>query len=231
VVLVDAVSGVSASRLGDVVRLRWEWPRGAGRARVRWRPLEQPVRAGRSNDRRDPRASGQADVQLRRYIDDGGAEITVGPGPVAVAVRTVVTVDGVETESPATVVEVAGRQVEVAYSVTTSRLRKRVVVTLVPDESCQLPPIVVVGRSDGILPLSAARGTVVATLPAREAVAGRPKVEPLAVSWPDAASLACFVDPAAADSRYARVTLVRSRGDLARSADARTGRPPPGRAR
>jgi hypothetical protein len=203
------VSGLSAVRLGDDVRLRWDWPPGAGLARVAWWPRGQPGPAGHA----DGAGCGQHDLRLRRYIDDGGAQITVGRGPVTIGVRTVVRVGDVETESLSALIDVAGRRVEVGYSVVASGLRRRIVVTFMPEQSCRLPPIVVVGRTDGVLPLTAAHGTIVATLAARDAVAGQPTVAHMPATWPDPAGLACFVDPASSgsDGGYAPVTLVRSR--------------------
>ncbi|MBL7513253.1 hypothetical protein [Frankia nepalensis] len=219
--LVDAVTALVATRFGDTVRLRWDWPEGAGLARVEWWPTGAPgPAAGGLDGRAGPAGGGlvgggRVDLRLRRYVDDGGAEITVGPGAVTISVRTVAGADGTETASPAVTVAVPGRAIEVTYTVRQAGLpgRRRLVVTLTPEATCRLPPLVVVGRPDGILPLDASRGTVVAALAARDVVARQPVDIPLEAAWKSPPGLACFVDGGAApDPEAARVTLVRSRG-------------------
>ena len=80
------------------------------------------------------------------------------------------------------------------------------------DRDCRLPPLVVVGRPDGILPLSATHGTTVVRLPSPDLIAGRRALIRLRVPRRGVARLACFVDPnAPPQDGSVPVTLVRAR--------------------
>jgi hypothetical protein len=195
---IDPVRALSCDRFDDLVRLRWEWPAGIGQARVEWWPVDQP----------SGRAEHPVTIGLRRYQDDGGAQITVGPAAVTIAVRAVTRVDGVETLSPAVTVDVPARSAKVSYTVAIKK--RKVLVTLTSEQDCELPALVVVGRADGILPLHRSSGTPVGRLPASRVRAGQPLALQLDASWKSPDGLACFVDAAAPGA--ARVTLVRLRG-------------------
>ncbi|ONH24751.1 fibronectin type III domain-containing protein [Pseudofrankia asymbiotica] len=195
---IDPVGGLAADRFGDLARLRWEWPAGIGHARVEWWPAG--ARSGRGNH--------PITIGLRRYQDDGGAQITVGPAAVTVGVRALARIDGIETLSPAVTIDVPGRAVKVSYTVAVKR--KSVLVTLTAEQDCDLPTLVVVGRADGILPLNRSSGTSLGTLPASRAPGGQPLVLKLDAAWKNAGGLACFVD--AANPGTSPVTLVRLRG-------------------
>ncbi|TCJ35615.1 hypothetical protein [Parafrankia sp. BMG5.11] len=202
--LADAVRGLTAARFGDAVRLRWDWPEGASLARVQWYP------AGSTGDG----PTGEVEIRPRRYIDSGGLEIQVGSDPVTVAVRTVTGEEEDRVVSPPVTVLVPGRGVEVTYELRPARLPwpRRAVLEVVCDRTCRLPPLVVVGRSDGILPLSATHGTALARLPARDVTARKRALITLPAPRRGAWGLACFVDPTAPpEDANAQVTLVRAR--------------------
>jgi hypothetical protein len=101
----------------------------------------------------------------------------------------------------------------VTYAFRPSRVpwRRRAVLTIVPDRTCRLPPMVVVGRADGVLPLSAARGTSITTLDSRAATAGEKIAIGVRTPGRNVTGLACFVaHDAPSDPGHAQVTLVRS---------------------
>jgi hypothetical protein len=248
--LVDGVSNLSATRFDDVVKLRWTWPAGATLARVRWWASEGTsgtsdasrasgasgafgaaagafrsagaVDAAGAGDEKEAATGGETDVRLRSFTDDGGATITVGPGAVRVCVQTVIKDDGGETVSPPATVDVTGRAVTLRYALRRPRLRwsRRTTLVLTSETSCRLPPLVVVGRADGILPLSPAKGRVVARIAAMDVTAGvKKRVRVPIPGGRRAGALACFVDQvdqvdqnAPPGDGWAPVTLVRSGG-------------------
>ena len=186
--LVDPVTGLTATRVGDTVRLAWVWPPGADLARVEWGP-DTPGRAFAP--------AGELLVPRRVYVDMRGAECDVGPGPVVVTVHTVSGSGPGATHSPAASVRVAGRPARVVYRPRTSGLLglRRAHLTLVGERTCRLPPLVVVYRDDGIPPLSPDRGLTVAEVQECDLAAGQALVLPLRGRIRTAMGVACFVAP------------------------------------
>lgn len=199
VTLVDAVTGVRADRLDDVVRLRWAWPRGAHLVRVRWWPddgVDPPIHVE------------QSEVTARAHSSSGGAELRVGPNATVMSLQAVTRTRGEESASPAVLTRVRGRPTSVGYHVRLAGLpgRRRIDLTLTSDRQCRLPAIVVVHREDGIMPLRPDRGRVVAKFPSRNLAPGRPVSLVLPVRVSPLSGLACFVDPNSTDAD--EVTLV-----------------------
>ena len=131
-------------------------------------------------------------MSRRVFVDMRGAECAVGPGPVVVAVQTVARAGGTETRSAAAIVRIPGRPARIVYR---TRVRgafglRRAQLVLTSERSCRLPPIVVVYRDDGVVPLSPDRGIPVAEIEERDLTGGRALVLPLggqirsASGWP-----------------------------------------------
>ena len=195
---VSPVTGLRAERYQDRVRLRWAWPETVHVCRIEWRP-EDPSRAG-----------GSADCGRRRYHDDGGVEITVGPGPVTVSVLALRRDAEGETTSPPVRRVIPGREVTVRY-----RFRRRTrwtpwvrsALVLTADRSGPVPALVVVRTSGRVMPLRAESGTPILRVPGLDLRAG----EPVTIALPatadgDTGWLGCFVAVPSA----APVTLVRA---------------------
>ncbi|MFD9700891.1 hypothetical protein [Lentzea sp. NPDC059081] len=196
--LVEPVTGLRTERFGDVVRVRWVWPSGATVVRVRWWPASEgdtPIHVE------------EQEISARVHTDSGGAELKVGPDSAVVALQAVAQDRDGESVSAAVRASVAGRTVTVAYSIRQAGLfGRRLDVTFTSDHACRAPGIVVVHRADGILPLRADRGRVVATLPPCSLTAGVPVTVTLPERVSPLSGLACFPDPASTTSD--EVTLV-----------------------
>ncbi|MBB5959594.1 hypothetical protein FHS29_006215 [Saccharothrix tamanrassetensis] len=186
--LVDKVTGVRADRLDDLVRVRWIWPRGAHVVRVRWWPDDGVV---------PPVHVEQVEISERVHTDGGGAEFTAGAGPLVVSLQTVTRTRDEESVSAAVLTKVAGRPAKVSYAVRQVGLPglRKLTLTLTSDRHCRLPPVVVVHRTDGILPLRPDRGRVVTTFPAQNLSPGLPLSLPLPERPTPLSGFACFVDP------------------------------------
>ncbi|GGU59190.1 hypothetical protein [Lentzea flava] len=197
--LVAPVTGVKAERFGDLVRVRWVWPDGATAVRVRWWPSEEDD---------TPLHVEELDISARVHTDSGGAEISAGPGATTVALQTVMRDRNTDSVSATVLTRISGRPANVGYTVRLAGLpgRRRLDLTLTSDRACRVPAIVVVHRTDGVIPLRADRGRVIATLPPRNLTAG----VPVTVSLPERVSplsgLACFPDPGSTTAD--EVTLV-----------------------
>lgn len=181
------VTRLAARRVGDRVRLSWEWPSGVALARVRWWPAETGA---------DARAE-ETDCWLRSYRDDGGLEIVTGPGAVHVAVATVSRdAEGESVGSPVTVL-VTSVGVPVSYRFVERGVpfRRRTRVELSCEQPCSLPDLVVVQSPGRVAPLRPEQGTAVARVPAQRLDPGRPLSVDVAVRAARGPyRLGCFVD-------------------------------------
>ncbi|GHH57341.1 hypothetical protein [Lentzea cavernae] len=197
--LVAAVTGLRIERFEDVVRVRWAWPRGATAVLVRWWPAAEgdaPIHVE------------EQEISGRVHTDSGGAELRTGPDSVTVSVQAVARDRDGESVSAAVRAAVPGRPVAVGYSIRQAGLpgRRRLDLTLTSDRACRAPGIVVVHRADGVLPLRADRGRVIATLPPCNLTAGVPVTVTLPERVTPLSGLACFADPASTTAD--EVTLV-----------------------
>lgn len=189
-----AVERLRATRHEERVRVQWTWPDGVHLCRIAWEP-----------------GGGPAECSRRRYQDDGGFEVTVGPAPVTVSVRTVCHDAQGEVVSPPVEVDVPGQDVTIRYG-----FRRRAAwlpwggssrLVLSTETTCRIPPLVVVHRPGRTLPLRAESGTAILRLPELELTAG--KAFSIQVPEPEGAGesrLGCFFAGRAPDG----ITLVRA---------------------
>jgi hypothetical protein len=195
--LVEPVTDLRTERFGGQLRLRWAWPDGANLARITWYPSGT-----------DSRITGrQVDITRQAYMDGGGSRVDVGSGALTVSVVTVVRDRGEEQMSPASTGSVPGEPVRVTYGVRQGgRFTRRQDLVLSANRSCRLPGLLVVHRTDGIMPLRLGSGAIVARIEPRDLTPGIPVSVPLTDRIQPLSGLACFVAP---DSPPAdEVTLV-----------------------
>lgn len=179
------VTGLTARRVGPVVRLSWTWPEGVALVRVRWWPEDGPAEEAQ-----------QTDCWQRTYRDDGGLEIATGTRAVRISVATVSRDSEGETVGSPVSLRVGGSGVPVRYRfVRTGAFRRRTRVELSADEPCPLPDLVVVQSPGRVVPLRAEQGTPVARIPAQRLEPGRPISVEVPVHNPSGPyRLVCFVD-------------------------------------
>jgi hypothetical protein len=183
--LVEAVSGLSARRMHDVVHLSWIWPADATDALVRW-------------------PGGERHYSRRVYDDEGGVSLTVGPEQATLEVAAVYALPDGRLTAPAVAVTVPGRGVAVTYRIRRGSRRRPRQRKLVFDAECPalLPAVVVVRAAGAFPPDDPAEGETIARLGPRRIAPGQP-VE-ATVDLPSGAGwLACFIAPqsAGADGR------------------------------
>lgn len=219
--LVGPVRRLRYRRLGEQVRLSWEWPPDASVCRVRWRPSGAGGTGGAGAGAGAGGTGGpgvgvsQRDCTLRGYEDGGGFKIVAGPGGLSVSVQALVRdIGGEITASPVTL-EVPADPVSVRYSFHRPRMpwpKHRVRLVLTCDRTCLLPALVVVHSAERVLPLSAGQGRRVGAVPAQRISPSAPLVVDLAVPGAHRGSgwLVCFVE----DGASGDVVLVR--GERAR---------------
>ncbi|MGC5015196.1 hypothetical protein ACLQ2R_30910 [Streptosporangium sp. DT93] len=213
-VVVDPVRELTAHRLGDTTVLSWVWPPGAQLAEVTWAPGDTgPSGAGGTGGSggsggADPgRWPGAVVVECRRRgYEDNGFRLRVGPGATVASVRTVV---GRLRSRPVTAA-IPAIGPEVRYEFRKPRLSRRsAVLVLSADRPCRVPPLLVVHRAGGVIPLRPEQGTVIHEVPAHDLGPGEPLTLRVDVpSPPGSCRLACFPAPGATDD----VTLVRLPG-------------------
>jgi hypothetical protein len=163
----NPVTDLRAVRRGTRVRLGWIWPAGASAVRITW--------SGET-------ASGQADLYLREYTDDGGFTIDAGTGALDVSVTTLARGTGGPTLSAPVTRSVPARPPQVWWRFTTSRrggLRRQVVLTLTSDRPCEVPAVVVVRGRGGRPPEDLSSGEHIAELPRMRLSPDTPLVHPL----------------------------------------------------
>jgi hypothetical protein len=184
---VSPITRLQADRYQDRVRLRWAWPDNVHVSRIEWRPTDSG------------RAGGSADCGRRRYHDDGGVEITVGPGPVVVSVLAVRRDAEGETASVPVNVTVPGQNVLVKYSFRrrtrwTPWVRSALVLTA--DRAVHVPPLIVVRTFGRVMPLRPETGSPVLRVPELDLRAGEPRTIALpATADGDTGWLGCFLAP------------------------------------
>ncbi|WP_329519153.1 hypothetical protein [Spirillospora sp. NBC_01491] len=175
----------------------------------------------------------------RRAYEDDGCHVEVGPGAVRLGVRTVMrdgegatgTKSGAEgraggragggagsgageLRSRPVVAAVPATATEVRYEFRRPRLplRRRpssAVLVLTTERRCRLPPLVVVHRAGGVLPLRPEQGVVIHEIPAGELDPEHPRTLRIAVPAASGGSrLACFPVTGAADADAGAVTLI-----------------------
>ncbi|MFI1993856.1 hypothetical protein [Actinoplanes sp. NPDC020271] len=179
------VTGLRGRRVGDAVRLSWEWPKDIALVRVRWWPEDG-----------SPEQAEQADCWLRAYRDDGGLEIRTGLRAVRISVAPVSRDGEGETVGRPAPLRVGGSGVPVNYRFTqVGVFRKTTRLELVADRECPLPDLIVVQSPGRVVPLRPDQGTPVARIPAQRL---QPN-QPLTVDVPVQSArgpyrLGCFVD-------------------------------------
>ncbi|MEU4829442.1 hypothetical protein, partial [Streptosporangium sp. NPDC023615] len=164
--------------------------------------------AAGGSDGTDPgRRPGAAVVECRRRgYEDNGFRLRVGPGAVVASVRTVA---GRLRSRPVTAA-IPAIGPEVRYEFRKPRLSRRsAVLVLSADRRCRVPPLLVVHRAGGVIPLHPEQGTVLCEVPAHDLDPDHPFTLRIDVPSPPGSSrLACFPAPGATDD----VTLVRLPG-------------------
>jgi hypothetical protein len=174
------VRGLTARRFTDVVRLSWVWPPDSTVARVRWR-------GG---------AEGDAECLRRRYDDQGGFEVAVGPAAVTISVQAVMQRPDGEVTAPAVEVDVEGLPATVRYRIQRDGLlRRRTTLVVEADRPCEAPALTLVRRPGSVQPLRPDQGAAVATVPAQRLEPGQPVVLELALP-PGRARLRLFAQGA-----------------------------------
>ncbi len=162
--VMSPVSDLRARRDGDTIWLHWTWAEGCHVCRVEW-----PDDPGQS------RAA--VECGWRRFHDDGGFKITVGPQAVTVSVRSIHRDATGEIASVPAQVSVLGRDVTVRYAFrrkTWWAPWRRDRLVLRTDRECQLPPLTVVHKAGRIMPLRAEQGTLIFRLPSTNLSPARP---------------------------------------------------------
>ncbi len=211
--VVEPVRQLTAHRMGDTVALSWIWPAEAQRAEVTWAAAD--AAAGGAGPSRAPEEWPAAITEecRRRAYEDEGYRLRAGPGAVLVSVRTVLRDDTGTLRSRPVVTTVPAIGPQVRYEFRRPRLARRrsstAVLVLTTDQRCRLPPLLVVHRAGGVLPLRPEQGEVIHTVPARDLEAGNPLM--LRITVPaarDGSRLACFPAPEATPA----VTLIRLPG-------------------
>lgn len=186
--LVDPVTGLTAERLHDQVRLAWEWPHGATDAVVRWADGEQCF--------------------ARHVVVDEGVTVTIGPAETIIEVRARYPHRDGPVAAPAAATTVPARAVAVNYRIRRSRRRGgpgsrfrrwRRTVEFIPERAIQLPAILIVQATTTFRPGDPAEGEALLRVEPQPvtpeqhvtvSVSGR-RVR----SW-----LACFPDPVDPDA-------------------------------
>jgi hypothetical protein len=164
VAVMRPVTGLRAVRSGGRLRLDWRWTDDCHVCRVQWRTREDP-----------PRTAPPAECGLRRFEDDGGFEIPVGPQPGIASVRSVYRDSDGEIVSAPAEIEVPGQDATVRYAFRrktrwTPWRRNRLVLTA--DQALRMPPLVVVHSLGRVMPLRPEQGTPILRLPEADLLPG-----------------------------------------------------------
>ena len=151
------VRSLRVLRLGEAVRLTWEWPPGATEVRVVWRTAVRP------SGPTDPQAS-FVDVTRVAY-DSRGVEAKVGPGEHWFGVCTVV--GSPEPSFGPLVLARESTPGEASYRVRRTGLlptRRRWILVVEGPPGSDLPPVVLLART-GLRPMNSGDGEVLLRLP------------------------------------------------------------------
>lgn len=205
--VMSPVTALRADRYRNKLRLSWRWPDECHVCRVQWwaaepgsgtaeaipdREAAQADRAARV-DRGTP-----VECSRRRFDDDGGFEIAVGPRATTVSVRALHRdVEGEIVSEPAeTTVPALGAMVRYAFRRRTRwRPWRRNRLVLTADQACRVPPLVVVHRAGRVMPLRPEQGTAIFHLAGVDLLPAVPLSVPVplpAQHGPD--WLACFCE-------------------------------------
>ena len=185
---VEQVSGLSADRMHDDVRLGWIWPDHATDALVRW-------------------PDGEHQCSRRVYHDEGGVVLTVGAAETAIEVHAIYPRHGGQVVSAAATCLVPGRGVAISYRIRRAawwRRRQRA-VELVTERATSLPALVVVRTTGPYPPDDPSEGETIERVEPQDMTPDQPATVRVAVGR-GPAWLACFVDP--------KVTEAQARGIL-----------------
>ena len=160
VAVMRPVTGLRAERRGGKLWLDWRWADDCHVCQVQWRPAEDqalatpPVEFGR-----------------RRFDDDGGFSMDIGPQPGVVSVRSVYRDTGGEIASEPAEAAVPAGGVTVRYAFR-RRTRwwpwRQSQLVLTADREVQMPPLVVVHTTGRVMPLRAEQGTPILRWPGAE---------------------------------------------------------------
>ena len=167
--VMSPVRDLRARRHDDTIRLHWTWAEGCHVCVVEW-----PAGPGR------PRPA--VECGRRRFHDDGGFDITAGPQPLTVSVRSLYRDASGEIASVPAEVSVPGRDVTVRYAFrrkTRWAPWRRDRLVLRADRECALPPLAVVHKAGRIMPQRAEQGTLIAELPGTNLSPARPLSVPV----------------------------------------------------
>jgi hypothetical protein len=197
---ISPVTALEAARYGNKLRLSWRWPEGCHVCLVRSWAAEAGPAPGTAEAGPDREAAGLGPAPLecsrRRFNDDGGFEIAVGPGATTVSVRSLHRDAEGEIVSAPAEITVPGSGVTVRYAFrrrTRSRPWRRNRLVLTADQACRVPPIVVVHRPGRVMPLRPEQGSQIFHLPGADLSPAAPlsvRVPLPAQEGPD--WLACF---------------------------------------
>lgn len=141
----EPIRALQLRRTGERVIVTWVWPEDASLAEVEWeRPDAAPEK------RRVTRAS---------YVDGEGCVLTVGPAGGTVSVRAVTVGPSGEARSGPVTQAVAGRAIEVRYSIRRlpgfkERLSRNRVLEIVTDQDCTDLELAVVVSPGSVMPLA-----------------------------------------------------------------------------
>jgi hypothetical protein len=149
--VIRPVTDLRASRRGGKLRLDWRWADDCHVCQVQWRTQEDP-----------PRITPPVECGLRRFEDDGGFELDIGPQPGIASVRSVHRDSAGEIVSSPVEIPVPGRDVRIGYAFRrktrwTPWRHNRLVLTA--DQAVRVPPLVVVHSIGRVMPLRAEQGT------------------------------------------------------------------------
>jgi len=187
--LVEAVRGLTATRMHDDARLSWIWPDRATDAVVQW-------------------AGGQRHCSRRVYDDEGGVVVTVGAAETTVEVRAIYPQPGGRITGPGATVLIPGRGVAVRYRIRcASRWHPRLrTIELVTEQATRLPRLVVVRTTGKYAPDDPAEGQPIARIEPQDIAPDEPVTVQVEVTK-GPAWVACFVDPSAPEAEARRILL------------------------
>ena len=160
VAVMRPVTGLRAERRSGKLWLDWQWADDCHVCQVQWRHEED-----------EERTTPAVECGRRRFDDDGGFSMAIGPRPGVVSVRSVYRDAGGEIVSEPAEKAVPAGDVIVCYAF---RRRKRWLpwrqsqLVLTADQAIRMPPLVVVHTTGRVMPLRAEQGTPILRWPGAE---------------------------------------------------------------
>ncbi len=152
------VTALRAARHDGKLRLDWRWAEDCQTCQVQWRTEDDPHPAVPS-----------AECGRRRFDDDGGFEIDIGPQAGIVSVRSIYRDADGEIASAPVEEKVPGRHVTVRYVFRGRQTRwtpwRRTRLVLTADQAVLLPSLIVVHSLQRVMPLRPEQGTPILRLP------------------------------------------------------------------